>query len=114
MMLTKDTVKTSRKKPELKTLDSAGEQAFIRHISGAERVRFLTSKDGDQLDAILGVMYFLGNEDGTRMFCDDERDAVEDMDGLLLQDIYLAGLRVNGLAEGDEESAVKKSDAAAT
>lgn len=107
-MLTKDQIKTSRKGPETCKLESTGGEAYIRHINGAERVKFVTSRDGDQLDAILGVMYFLGNEDGTRMFGDDERAEVEDMDGLLLQDIYLAGLQANGLAEDSEDAAEKK------
>ena len=108
-MLTKEEI-TNSKKPSEATELPGGKSVFIRHLSGKERIRFVrtVTQDGD-LDAVLGVMLFLGYEDDTRVYSDEERSLVEapEFDGELFQDIFLAGLRVNGLTEGAEDKAEK-------
>ena len=108
-MLTKEKIAQAKTPPLLRTLSETGEHAYIRHMSGLERMKLVQTIGADgQMDAVLGVMYFLANEDGTRMYGDKERADVESMDGLVFQDVFLAGLEVNGLMEGSEDEAAKK------
>ena len=84
-------------------IKSLGGEVNIRVMSGTERIRLVAGNTDDgTLDAMLGFILFAGNEDGTRMFDDDQLDEVGELDGRVVQEVLEAGLRVNGLTVEEE------------
>lgn len=114
-MLTQDALLGMTCKHERHAIKSAGGEAVVRILSGGERVRLsLTASRKEGLDAMLAFCLFMGTEDGSRMFPDADMGKAEGIDGRVVEEVVMVGLRVNGMTEEAEAEALGNSEAAAT
>lgn len=121
-MLTRDAIlKTSRpvkvlrlKVPEL-AVDGVGDEVCIRMLSSAEHVawQIALSDDGRSVSARLANVHarfaaaVLCNDQGVRLFEDNDAEALGKLPAADLERIYWAGIEFNRMREEDVEEAKK-------
>lgn len=114
-MLTQEALLGMTCKHEKRHIKSAGGDAVIRVLSGAERVRLtITAARKEGLDAMLAFCLFMGDEDGNRLFPDADMAKADAIDGRIVQEVVHTGLIVNGMTEEAEDQALGNSEPAAT
>lgn len=118
-MLTREKIMALRGPVKTITIKGTDETVCLRSITGGERRRFRASVldpetgkviDPDMFDARFAALV-LGDETGSRMFSDQDAEALNEVYGHFLDQVVLEGLRHNGMADDSVTAAEKNSEA---
>jgi hypothetical protein len=124
MSLSKDEILTAGAVFKTKEIDvpALGGSVFIREVNAREldRIQVLCGRVGSGSDQVKlfraeCCAYFLSDAEGKRMFGDNMFERVGNLNAQAINDIMQAGLKLNGLADNDDdpvETEVKNSETA--
>lgn len=89
-------------------LPELGKTAHVRRMGNEDRIRWIVSVGDDNAANMTELLVrCLCDEQGKRLFADDERDVVAQFDGAAGELLTHAALRVNGLASESVSDAKK-------
>jgi len=99
------------------TVPAWGKDIHIRQLSAYERAILNektlplqeSDKDSDQIEVMaLACAYFICDENGTRLFTDEDAVALRDKSAEALQFIFMEGMKYNAMTAEAREKAKKK------
>lgn len=116
MFLSKDQILGNKLKSETVTVPEWGGDVIVREMSARERDAFETAilnRDGEEVTvenvrAHLAVRSVV-DEQGNRIFGDDDAEALANQSGAALNRIYTKACRLSRLRKADVEELVKNS-----
>lgn len=105
-MLTRDAILSlSDLKREPVEVPEWGGTVYVRSMSGAERRQFFVHLGKDELTSAHMVAWCACDENGNRLFTDEDVEALSKKHGRALDRIANAALKFNGLAAEAEDEA---------